>query len=288
MRAKDLHIAMKCNNPAEELMTRFGFATREDLYDSIKVVVPQAAKEFIRKIERKSGSKSARVSSKEKNVPLEEKVEVAVSLSEIHSVEATIGNEENEVVVSEKSRENELQQLQNDEQELSGLLCNLESEHKAIVARRMEVTEQLRTSKAHLQKILVELEREQGNITAFYDEYNKLARRMQEISHECATYRELISDVRNRIDELKMAYIVVFADGSIEVENAEMVSIVYEEMDAVFKDIVNRREAEDLLVKELKAIARLKVMVKEYEKSGIKVEIDFENSKAKQLFECNP
>lgn len=279
MRTKDLHIALKTNNPAEELMKRFDFSTREELYEAIRKISPQAAKDFIRKIERKSKHSDSKVEVVVVEIAEETQEDSAILMANDEA------EEEVNVMSSGETRESELQQLQRDEQELSDWLCNLEGEHKGIVARRLAIAEQLEKSKKILQKILGELEREQGNVVSLYSEYNELAHRMQEVTHECIAHRELLTDVRDRIVELSKVYIFVFEDGNIEVENAEMVSVSSEEVIAIFNVLVERPEAEEIKLKEIKSIARLKAMVKEYERRNLKFEINFGNPKAQQLFE---
>ena len=101
---------------------------------------------------------------------------------------------------------------------------------------------------------------------------------------QATAHRTLLEEIRGQIADLRKVYIALYSDGAIEVENAEMVDITNDVIIAGFNALVQRPEAEDLTIKELKAVAKLIAVVEDYERRNLQYEIDFENPKAEELF----
>lgn len=285
MRTKDIHLSMNQDNPVEELMSKFSFATEEELYAEIRRITPQGSEDFIRRLKKKS--RRARTSVKPTVFTGNSEVQKPAEITEFMMV--TEEPYEDEKVdefgsMLEAKQEDELEQLRKDEHELSEQLCELEAEHKEIMAKRSNIVNELSVSRKTLVELRSVIKREEKKVVSLCEEYNGLAIRMQEITRECNAHRELLEDMRDRISELEKVYIFVFEDGTIEVENAEMVSVSGEEVVKIVNELIKREEAEEVMFKDIKNVAKIKLMISEYERSGLKLEVNFGNPKVEKLF----
>lgn len=300
MRPKDIFMALKTENPTEELMRRFEISSEEQVINSIKRVVPQGYKDILRQLDKKNKRLRKRANSTSEDamsVHSDEKIEEVfdVEVSTVNRVDETMTfepfegfeeEEESEAMQSAETRAKELEQLQLDEQKLSDMVCALEKEHVDFVSRRGKILEGLEQSNKTLKKLRDALQQEQKKATALCREYEELETKMQDNTRECAAHKELLDDIRNRITELKKINIWVYEDGTIDVENGELITISDEIVDTYFATMYRLPEANELMVKELITVAKLVCMKKEYEKMGCRYEFYFGNPKAQLLYEA--
>lgn len=288
MTTKDIHIAIKTGKGTQYMMERYGFLDHEALYKAIRGLTPSGAKGFINSLEKNQ----KRIDKKKQsyNAAETQSIQVhSVCTNNEQSVFEGDSEESLNVQLSDDEKaagaEVNLEQLEADEKELSATLCRLEGEHKGKMVQRRECLKRLEKSKKallELQRLLFEQEK---NVTLTFEEYNRLAAEMNVINEECNSYRELLDDVRQQIADLKKVNILFYSNGDIEVVNAEIPTIPELAVAEEFSNLISLPEAEEFTIKVLKAIAKLKLMVKAYEESNCAFELVFDNLKVQSFYE---
>lgn len=289
MTSKDLHIAIKNGFGVQYMVERYGFSDHEALYRAIRGVAPSGAKGFINSLEKN-----------QKRIDKKKPSSVAAETQNVQEPSVCTNNEEGvveddseeELIVQfyaddEKSAGAEitLEQLEADEKELSDTVCRREGEHKEIMAQRRECVQRLEKSKKALGELQRLLREQEKNVTQTVEEYHRLGTAMSVINEEVNSYRELLDEVRKQIAERKKVSILVYENGDIEVVNAEIPSISEVAITEESSKLVSMPEAEEFTVKVLKAIAKLKLMVKAYEENNCVFELVFDSLEVQKIYE---
>jgi len=288
MSVKDLIISLKHGATTQKLMERYQFQTEEALYSWIKHISPVKYSKFLHQIKQNDKQIASSVSST-KNV-----VEIAAEmLAEIDAAALEEAEYETEVkveqnVITEKEMEakneqvpqvSELEQLQKDENEMAALICILEGKHKACVQERREIVVTLNHKKQELETLLQKIKECEQVVTVKYENYTKLASEMQNLDSDIHTYRAFLQEIRGRIEELKQVLILVSRD-NVEIENHELPQIALEEVNAEFEKLLKIEDAEELTLKEIKTLAKLLLVVRNFDK----YEVLFDNIKMEEVF----
>lgn len=184
----------------------------------------------------------------------------------------------------EGESDTELEQLERDEHEVSNILCALETKHKEMVTSRRQIAESLESSKAELEKLIKLVSDHEEKVTQNSVKYNELALKMKTLNLEMNDYRELLYSIRARKEELKQIFILVSADGTIEVENNKIPFVENDE--EAFEKMVMHPAAEILTVRQVRTVVRLLAIVKVYEEEQYKFEIYFESEEMKEFYEA--
>lgn len=282
MTSKDLHIAIKNGHGVQYMMERYQFEKEENLYEAIRTITPSGAPGFIndlKKNQKKLDKKAKR------NTQAKAKLQA----SEQHEAETTSTDEP--IVITKSSEEKEIQQhktleeLQKEEQELSATLCKLEDAHKQMVAQRRDCISRFKRAK----KALTELQRillaQQDNVSAIYEEYEALDCMMQKNNKECSVNRQLLQGVRSQIEDLRKVIIFVYKNGIIEVENANIPSISEESINIGVTELISFPNAEEFTIKELKTIAKVRLMVEAIKQNDCGFELVFDSLEVQKFYE---
>lgn len=289
MTAKDIHIAIKTGKGTQYMMERYGFSDEDALYRGIRSLTSSGAKSIINSLEKNK----KKIDKKKHSCTVVENQDIqvySVCTNNEQSVDEGDSEESLRVQLSDEDEEKSagtevtLEQLEEDERELSYTLCKLEGEHKQIVAQRRECLQRLEKSKKALLELQRLLSEQEKNVTQTFEEYSRLATEMNVINEECNSYCELLDDVRQQIAELKKISILFYANGDIEVVNAEIPSISEVAIVQEFRKLISLPEAEEFTIKVLKAIAKLKVMVKAYEEDNCAFELIFDSLEVQNFF----
>ena len=285
--SKELHIAIKNGYGVQYVMERNGFETEDSLFEAIRTITPSGAPGFInnlkknqKKLDRKA-RRNERTETSEKDENVIEKAFDTANVEETTNVSDDI-EEQNDVTESPLS----LEQLEQDEREMSEFVRELECEHKEMVSQRRDCMERFRQAKKALLELQRILSAQQDNVTAIYKEYEELAIQMQENCKEQEVYKELLESVRLQIAELKKVTVFVYKSGSIEVENADILNISEETMSLELTKLITLPDAEEFTIKELKIIAKVKLMVQSItEKINDTVELVFDSTEVQKFYE---
>jgi len=285
MSVKDLIIALKHGATTKELLERYGFQTEEELHNWIKHISPVKYSDFFRQIKRNDKRTSSDDSSS--------KTAIEIAAQMLAEIDAAALEDETEIkveldVITEKEMEakneqvpqvSELEQLQKDENEMAALICILEGKHKACVQERREIVVTLNHKKQELETLLQKIKECEQVVTVKYENYTKLASEMQNLDSDIHTYRAFLQEIRGRIEELKQVLILVSRD-NVEIENHELPQIALEEVNAEFEKLLKIEDAEELTLKEIKTLAKLLLVVRNFDK----YEVLFDNIKMEEVF----
>lgn len=267
MTAKDLHVARKRPDGIKYLMDKFGYSSEEELFEAIPKASPGNAQFFIRSLKKLQ---------KVNNKKADNEVHESICVEDLETDE----NQEVEVVSS--IRKQDLECLLAEEQELSQKICSIEGEHKELVSRRRDITFRLGRAKNALGELRRLLKYQEENVTNLFSEYEQCANKMFELNKERKDYQSWLDNVRNTIAALKKVTVFVYEDGTIEIENAETSELPDGEFLAEFNELVSLSEVEDLTIKEIKIIAKLRMVVKSLDGE---TELVIDNPKIQSVWE---
>ena len=280
MTTKDIFIALKrdeCDS-ISYLMQKFGFLQKGDLFENIRKISPSAANELIRKLEKKQKRSFKRVV--ENNQP--DDVQQVASNSEVLCEYPELGKED--VSISESLTDSScIEKLQSKEQQLSQELCVLEGFHKDLVSKRRILVEKLGEAKTALEEFLKQVKDQEQNVTFLYKQYLECADEMEDINQERRNYATSLESIRKQLSELQKISILVYQDTSIEIISREALTIPNQDDFSALDELVNRPEAGELTINELKTIIKLKKIVYYSENKSI-IEFVFDNPKLENFW----
>lgn len=252
--AKDLHMAIKRGETATEFASKYAI-TVDELYSYIRTKMHAGSKNLIRELEKNEKLSSRSRKSKTSSY---KKTEVA-EVTEVAVKDDSTEKKENEL----KTREEQLLQLKSDEEELSSELCLLEREHEAMAEKRRSILHQAKECNEKLVKLQEVLLAEESKVEEFMAEYEKLAENMSSNTAERRTYEELLAEVRQTIENLSKVEIHINQDCTIECSKPEVFDcITTEGEEAELITLMGIPEAENYTLKQLRAIARIRVIKK--------------------------
>lgn len=277
MTIKEVHFAIKKGISPEELVAKYGFESQEELFDSIRKMTPKGSKSLIaalKKNYKKHSTQKPEDSQQVKNekVPLND--ETYIATAEYESIYSQNNNQKPEMLLKE---------LLAEEAELSVYVRSLEGSHKDLMARRRTITDELGTIKIKCEKMLEELGELEQKARNLKCEYDKIAAEMADTNDEIACDRELLLEIRNKIEGLKRVSIFIYEGGTIEFDGVgvEIPVISEEKINILFNILLSYAEAEECTIKELKAISKVALISRKLSK----FELMFENPIFQQLFE---
>lgn len=292
MKSKDIHIALKRDDGINYLMERFEFSQKEELFEAIRKVAPSGAEDLIRRLEKKQKRSGRRdKASASSTEPTDEKV--AQTEQPVQNLDVDVDDtqedtdEEIEQEEQNMSKILDLEQLKAQEQELSAEVCRLEGKHKELVSKRRDLVGALERAHKALKELKRILHEQESNVTNLYDQYNEYADEMEAINQERRACKELLENTRRQIADLQKITILVYQNGHIEVENAEIPTISDEDEEIISEvgKLVLMPEAGEITGNEMKTIAKLKKMVKFYEDNDNTFELVFDSSKVQSFWE---
>lgn len=286
---KGLHIDIKRGATVQLLMEKYGIGTPEELFEIIRRVTPGNADKFERLI-KANQKKSAKKSSQKLQTHVVEETP-----GEVERAENTTQLEEDAPPIEEEvvpiarltTERNEktmsLQQLLDDQQTLSDWCVRLELEHKEMAQRRLQIVKEL----AKVKNVLTELQRllkaNETKVEDFLSEYNDLAIHMAQTSTEISSCKEVLEEVRQQIEEAQKVKILVYSEGVIESEDGEIPIPAESDVAELMTTLVQRPEAEELTIKEIKTVAKVILIVKVMDQ---KFELEFDSERVQKFYEA--
>lgn len=98
-------------------------------------------------------------------------------------------------------------------------------------------------------------------------------------------FSEQLSEVQAQLVKLQKISICAYSDGKVEVENAETPDISDTDILMGFSKLASMTAAGNLTINELKGVAKLQIMVKNFRESGREVDVLFESPAVQSLWE---
>jgi len=275
MSAKDLHIAIKRQDGMAYLQKRFGIDTREALFDMIRRIVPDHCEYFIKELTKNQRKKRTHIISQPDQV-------VETIASESQEPE-TVEPFELEFATTQKEKNAmRLEELLKEEEEMSTALCLLEGLHKELASKRHSIRSALEHEKATLIRLREESARREKNVLQLHAQYMSCANEMYKLNTDMRAYEELLVEVREAIEVEQRIVVQVYDTGIIVLENAEFPEIAEDQIKEQFDMLLSLSEAEELTIKCVKSVAKLRVMMKKFPDA----ELIFESDAMKTLYEA--
>lgn len=162
----------------------------------------------------------------------------------------------------------------------------LEGKHKEYVAKRREITANVQKAQNALRELRRLLGEQERIATKLAEEYLGCATEMEIINQERRTYEALLEEVRTQISDLNKVTILVYQNGTMELENGEIPSVSDEEVTAVLVKLVSMPQVGKITVDELKTIAKLLKMVETYQTNRIPFELWFDSTEVQNFWEA--
>lgn len=284
MKPKDIHIALKRNDSIEYLTKKFQYSDKEELYQAIRKISPAGAEVLIRKLESRQKISTRKSSTVPQMLKQEESQEIEIPCREPERPIEVDAEQEAENGKQNGNEDLGLEQLKNQEKELSSSLCELEVIHKNLISERRDLVKELEKAQYELKKLKEKLSEQEENVTRLYNRYNECAKKMGNINQECNARKELLEELRVKIANLKKITILIYENGTIEVENADIPTISEERLTLEFRKLIEIPEAGEITVNELRTIAKLKEVTKTYNENDYTFEIIFESVKVQNFW----
>lgn len=281
---RELRMGIKRGITAGDFVKKWGLQSEEELFQWIRKNADKSQKEIIsdlkqnEKCKHKTAKKVTMVHEPEETKVLEDKQDVTEDMLE-----------DAEPEISEVTKPNvSLETLLAEEEKLSQEVCDLEGSHKELMHRRRTIMANLQNIKRESEKILESLKNLKAEAQRLKQEYDETAEKMRSTSSDISVLKEVLEELRAQIEEAKMITILVYSDGNIDieaegVEAPTFVSPSEEEQSITLTSLIIRPDAEELTIKELKAMARLLPILKQL--GEIKYEIVFDNSKLEDFYQ---
>lgn len=291
IKSRDIRIAVKREDGVEYLMSRFGFSTKEELFECIRKAIPSEADSLIKRFEKKHKQYISRHENTQNTQEpivmqsVEEHEETGAEHIEIvvHTAADLEGLQDDKTAIEYPVMS--VEELRAQEAELSEELCNLEGKHKELVSERRSLCEDIAKAKRALEELMrladIQNERVQGLLTRYYQ-------CDAEMTDNIATqrvYHELIDETRAQIVESEKITIFMYRNGTIEVDNADVPQVSDEEISVGFISLLSNQSAGDLTINELKGVVKLQKMVKSYAERGRNYDLVFDNAKVQKVWE---
>lgn len=297
MTAKQLHIMVKRNVSLEDAMAKFEVESPEEFYELIRRTIQIKPEKFIKTFKERARH-SAKASQDKKGAETVENTEEVINNQDNDTKETTEQAAEQIVEIDDIEEEMEmtempeqvkpmftLEGLEENEAEISQLCIALEAEHESIIAERRAITKMMTAKNKAIREVLRILKLNEEDLNALMEEYDRLEIQMIEKSAECASYKELLEEVRGQIKELRKMYIL-FVGGEIVVEKGTLPQVPEEEIeDIAYKTLLRRPEARELTVKEVMNLAKLLLVVKALENDGIEYMLEFDRDEVQSFYE---
>lgn len=280
--AKDIHIWIKRGMTVEQAMEQLGLNSEEELKVMLQRLAPMGAKDMYRQLKRNEKIKKTTSGSITDNV-IESETEEHKEENKVQEMQVLNQEEQVQILQTEKSSTELLNEALQKEEQQSLELQKLENEHKACMQSRLGLLKQLQTEKDEMASLLKTLEGKREKISNLKFEYDDLALKMLNLDEQIRIARTQLDDLREEIQSLRVVSIFIYEDGSIESESE--LAFSEEEETQFFTRLVNLPEMEDMTIKQIKTLARLKAILKTLERGEKEYSLVFEEQKLEKYFE---
>lgn len=123
-----------------------------------------------------------------------------------------------------------------------------------------------------LKKIIEKRQLEVENISK---EINEITNKISVEKDELFNNKQILEETRDYIKNLEKISIFVYKNGEIEIENSETPEIT--DWQNEFETLINDEAVENLSVKQIRQLAKLTVLEKQFEKEGKEYELTIED-----------
>lgn len=280
--AKDLHIWIKRGMTVEQAIEQLGLNSEEELKVMLQRLAPMGAVDWLRRLKRNEKIKRTTSDSITDTV-IESETKEHKEENKVQEMQVLNQEEQVQILQTEKSSTELLNEALQKEEQQSRELQDLETEHKACMQSRLGLLKQLQTEKDEIERLHKTLGEKREKISNLKSEYDDLALKMFNLDEQIRIARTQLDDLREEIQSLRVVSIFIYEDGSIESESE--LAFSEEEETQFFTRLVNLPEMEDLTIRQIKTLARLKAILKTLERGEKEYSLVFGEQKLEKYFE---
>lgn len=283
MTAKSIRMDIRHGMIANEMATKYGFLSVEDLFEALRNGYGNA-NEVIRTL--KSNEKQREKSKHQKlkkMAAISSEIQQTPSFLELQIHEVPAFNVHS-TPFSEPEL-SELEQLKKDEKEFSDLCIGLEVTHKQLVTERHQIVDNLIDVRKVLRNLLQLISENQQLVTSLKERHEAVSEKILNKTQELAEMREILEEIRVKITELEKVTIYVLPT-SLNVENYghPIPEFAPEEIMPILNKLTQFAQADELKLSEVKNIAKLSLLLKFFQNLQFSVNLLFENPMAELLY----
>lgn len=275
--SRDLHNLVKYHVTTDELLTRYGFSSQEELFAKIREITPGESRIFISKLQkadkkvRSRNSKSSSSDQVETSLSVNPEVKKDIEPSTFSKSEAS--------TLSVISSFESFAEMQKKESMMSDKLIQLEVSHRQLQKDRRVLISNLGKIRDKLESLYQTIEECENSATSIISEFNQKADDMALLSEEIREQKSELQTLRREIQEVaKKVIIFVYIDGSIELETPlkEVPTVSDAEIDMISFISQHTSSVQDLNLKQIRALAKLDKLLQKLTSIGVSYETVFD------------
>lgn len=150
-----------------------------------------------------------------------------------------------------------------------------DNKHQKNLSKRRSLFEQLRIQKEKMLELKKIIEKRQLEVENISKEINEVTNKISVEKDELFNNKQILEETRDYIKNLEKISIFVYKNGEIEIENSETPEIT--DWQNEFETLINDEAVENLSVKQIRQLAKLTVLEKQFEKEGKEYELTIED-----------
>lgn len=209
--------------------------------------------------------------------------EPSVSNNEATESEEQYNDSNSENIVSDNNLSETLEDLNFQKEHIKSSLNALELSHKNLVSERLVIRFKIDEHKKTLSELMERVTLCKTDLVNLVSELKGKYSLMQELDKSISEKREELSEINIKIKNAQNVTIFVYSSSDIEIDSAYSVEIPEADNDTVRK-IISDEQAENLTLKQIKAVAKLIALVQSLEQQNLNYELIFDETAMEELF----
>lgn len=199
------------------------------------------------------------------------------------SDEITISEEQCTDIVSDNVYPETLEDLNLQREDIQSSLNKLELSHKSLVSDRAILRKKIDDHKETLKKLSKKVAICKTDLVNLTSELEEKFSMMQKLDESISRKRDDLSEINAKIEKTKSITILVFNSGDIEIDASFSVEIPEANTETVGK-IISDEQAENLTLKQIKAVSKLIVLIQNLEQQDLNYELLFDETIMEEMF----
>lgn len=182
----------------------------------------------------------------------------------------------------------DLESLEEKLQSLTEKICKMEVEHKELLEERRIIEKQLSAASDILERIKKQLVETRDQVvqldTMWISSNNKLLESRKQIAEQ----KDLLFDIQQRVLQKKKVQILFYLNGEVEVEENPVGATLQfseEEAKSLAQSFMEEEAFQDLSLREIKSVAKAKVIADVIRSQELICEMVFESEEAQKVFD---
>lgn len=187
-----------------------------------------------------------------------------------------------EPVMKSNAREDEINALQEELNELKGSLFANEKNYAKLCNSESSIKKRLEEESLTLRKMMNEINRLEQEVNGLITKMNQIKKERSGLTEVNSSIRGKIETVEQKIAELSKKEVYVFESGAIEIDGKEVAKEITDEVQQIVSMFISAQIAEDLCLRTIKQLAKLYAMEKNL---NCEYELVFEDDAITDIYE---